>query len=51
MTNYTVVVKRDDTGEQLDSFSDSVAEGESDTIEIVVEDPAMTATISQTAGN
>jgi len=51
MTNYTITVTRDDTGEQLAQFSDGVAEGESDTIEVVVENPQMGASASQTSGN
>lgn len=51
MPNYTITITRDDTGVQLAQFSDSVAEGESDTIEVVVEDPKMQASASQTSGN
>jgi hypothetical protein len=48
MTNYTVTVTRDDTGEMLAQFSDDVLEGEADTLEIVVEDPLLRASVSQT---
>lgn len=51
MTDYTITVTRDDTGEQLAQFTDSVVEGESDTVEIVVEDPSIVASVQQTSGN
>lgn len=51
MTNYTIIVTRDDTGEELVNVSDAVAEGEQDIYEVVVEDPSLTGSASQTSGN
>lgn len=49
-TNYTLTVVRDDTGEQLATYSDTIAEGESDTVQVVIEDPKIAANAEKTSG-
>lgn len=51
MTNVTITVTRDDTGAQLSSTTKSVAEGDVVELTVVLEDPELTASVSESSGN